>query len=300
MGLREEFLKHLRGARGVSPHTLRAYDSDLRSFTAFLGGEESLAAGRVDVPALRRYLSRLVGSNHAKSSTARALACLRSFFRFLERRGVVRENPASLVRNPRRERRLPDVLDEREVERLLEAAGPSGFLGKRDRAILETIYSGGLRVSEAVKRDVADATLGQGMARIREGKGGKDRLAPLGRPAVRAIEAWLDERRRRIPKENSALFVNSRGGRLDVRSVRRIIDAAALAAGLGRHVKPHTLRHSFATHLLDRGADLRSVQELLGHENLTTTQIYTHVGVRRLREVYEKAHPRARKGSSKL
>jgi integrase/recombinase XerC len=295
MSLREEFLRHLRGARGVSRHTARAYDSDLRKFVAFLGGEEAIPAGRVDVPTLRRYLARLAGSNYAKSSAARALACLRSFFEYLERRGLVSANPARSMRNPRRERRLPDVLDEREVERLLDAAGRSGFLGKRDRAILETIYSGGLRVSEAVGLDVADATLDQGMARVREGKGGKDRLAPLGRPAVRAIEAWLDERRRRIPKENAALFVNARGGRLDVRSVRRIIDTAAMAAGLGRRVKPHTLRHSFATHLLDRGADLRSVQELLGHENLTTTQIYTHVGVRRLREVYDKAHPRARR-----
>jgi integrase/recombinase XerC len=289
MGLVDDFLKHLRGARNLSKHTLRAYEGDLRRFTQFLGGEEAIAAGRVDVPALRRYLATLAAARRAKSSTARSLACLRTFFSFLERRRVVASNPAADLRGPRKERRLPGVLDEKDVERLLDAAG-----GRRNRALLETLYAGGLRVSEAVGLDVEDATLEGGLVRVREGKGSKERLAPIGRPAARAIEAWLDERRR-ISNSGGALFVNDRGGRIDVRTARRIVAAAAKAAGLGRRVTPHTLRHSFATHLLDRGCDLRSVQELLGHENVTTTQIYTHVSVGRLKQVYDQAHPRARR-----
>jgi integrase/recombinase XerC len=294
MGLVDDFLRHLRGARNLSKHTLRAYAGDLGRFTAFLGGEAMVAAGRVDVATLRRYLATLVAANRARSSTARTLACLRTFFAFLERRGVVASNPAALLRNPRKERRLPGVLDEKEVEKLLDAAGGSDFAGRRNRALLETMYAGGLRVSEAIGLDVSDATLDAGLVRVREGKGAKERLAPIGRPAARAIEAWLDERRR-LTAVSGALFVNTAGGRLDVRSARRIVAAAAKTAGLGRRVSPHTLRHSFATHLLDRGCDLRSVQELLGHENVTTTQIYTHVSAGRLRQVYDQAHPRARR-----
>lgn len=290
MSLVEDFLKHLRGARNLSRHTLRAYEGDLRRFVQFLGGEPPLAAGRVDTSTLRRYLATLAAANRAKSSTARSLACLRTFFAFLERRGVISENPTADLRGPRKDRRLPGVLDEKDVERLLEAAA-----GRRDRALLEVLYAGGLRVSEAVGLDIEDATLDSGLVRVRDGKGSKERLAPVGRSAARAIAAWLDERRR-AESNGSALFINAKGGRLDVRSVRRIVDAAAKAAGLGRRVTPHTLRHSFATHLLDRGCDLRSVQELLGHENVTTTQIYTHVSVGRLRQVYASAHPRAKLG----
>jgi integrase/recombinase XerC len=294
MGLVDDFLRHLRGARNLSKHTLRAYAGDLGRFTAFLGGETIIAAGRVDVATLRRYLATLLAANRARSSTARTLACLRTFFAFLERRGVVASNPAAHLRNPRKERRLPGVLDEKEIEKLLDAAGGSDFAGRRNRALLETMYAGGLRVSEAIGLDVSDATLDAGLVRVREGKGAKERLAPIGRPAARAIEAWLDERRA-LARAGGALFVNAAGGRLDVRSARRIVAAAAKAAGLGRRVSPHTLRHSFATHLLDRGCDLRSVQELLGHENVTTTQIYTHVSAGRLRQVYDQAHPRARR-----
>ncbi len=289
MGLVDDFLRHLRGARNLSRHTLRAYGGDLRRFIQFLGGESTVAAGRVDVGTLRRYLATLAAANRAKSSTARTLATLRTFFAFLERRGIVSLNPVANLRGPRKERRLPEVLDEKEVERLLDAAE-----NRRDRALLETLYAGGLRVSEAIGLDVADVAQASGLVRVREGKGAKERLAPVGRPALRAIDAWLDERRR-LGLEGVALFVNASGGRLDVRTARRIVVAAAMAAGLGRRVTPHTLRHSFATHLLDRGCDLRSVQELLGHENVTTTQIYTHVSVGRLREVYNSAHPRARR-----
>ncbi|HEY3225663.1 MAG TPA: site-specific integrase, partial [Planctomycetota bacterium] len=191
----EDFLRHLRGARRLSKHTLRAYGGDLRRFIQFLGGEELLAAGRADVATLRRYLAKLASADYAKSSTARTLACLRTFFGFLERRGILVENTAAHLRNPKKDLRLPNVLDEKEVERLLEAAGGPDFAGRRNRALLETIYSGGLRVSEAVGLDLADATLEAGMVRVREGKGGKERLAPIGRPATRAIGAWLEERR---------------------------------------------------------------------------------------------------------
>ena len=295
MSLVDDFLRHLRGARNLSKHTLRAYAGDLRRFTQFLGGETTLAAGRVDVSVLRRYQATLAAANRAKSSTARSLACLRTFFAFLERRGVIDSNPAANLRGPRKERRLPGVLDEKDVEKLLEAAGGRDFAGRRNRALLETLYAGGLRVSEAIGLDVADTTLDAGLVRVREGKGSKERLSPIGRPAQRAIEAWLDERRLRVRNDGGALFVNAEGGRLDVRTARRIVAAAAKAAGLGGRVTPHTLRHSFATHLLDRGCDLRSVQELLGHENVTTTQIYTHVSVGRLKQVYDQSHPRAQR-----
>lgn len=294
MGLVDDFLRHLRGSRNLSRHTLRAYAGDLRRFVQFTGGEEPIAAGRITSSSLRRYLATLAAANQAKSSMARALACLRTFFGFLESRRLLEVNPAVNLQGPRKERKLPGVLDEPEVARLLESAGGRDFAGLRNRALLETLYSGGLRVAEAVGLDVADAALDSGLVRVREGKGGKERLAPIGRPAARAIAAWLDERRPRAKGDGGPLFINANGGRLDVRSVRRIVDAAAEAAGLGRRVSPHTLRHSFATHLLDRGCDLRSVQELLGHEHVTTTQIYTHVSVGRLKQVYERAHPRAR------
>ena len=293
MSLVEDFLRHLRGARNLSKHTLRAYAGDLRQFTLFLGGKETVAAPPEGTAVLRRFLATLVAGNRAKSSTSRTLSCLRTYFAYLERRGYA--NPAQNLMGPRKERRLPGVLDEKEVAKLLDAAGGADFAGRRNRALIETLYAGGLRVSEAVGLDVEDATLDSGLVRVREGKGAKERLAPIGRPAARAIEAWLDERRRLRKTDGGALFVNAGGGRLDVRSARRIVVAAAKAAGLGRRVSPHTLRHSFATHLLDRGCDLRSVQELLGHENVTTTQIYTHVSVGRLKQVYDSAHPRARR-----
>ncbi len=280
---RDDFLRDLRLARNASPHTLRAYDGDLRRFVGFLGSDEPIEAGRVDVQILRRYLARLAEANYGRRSTARALACLRSFYDWLVRLGRLDSNPVKLMRTPKLEKRLPNFLEEREVERLIAAAA-----AWRDRALLETIYSGGLRVSEAVGLDLRDLSLEGGTAHV-HGKGGKERLSCLGTPAVQAIERWLSER----GLEAGPLFLNRGGTRLDVRSVRRILDHAKAAAGIEKHVSPHTLRHSFATHMLNRGADLRSVQELLGHSNLATTQIYTHVTTQRLKEVYDRAHPRA-------
>jgi integrase/recombinase XerC len=232
---------------------------------------------------LRGFLVELNGRGLAKSSVARYVAAVRSFTRFLAREGAIESDPARALRSPSPRRPLPLHLGEDEVSRLIDAA-----TGERDRAILETLYGGGLRVSELVgldRDDVRDA-----VARVR-GKGRKERLAPLGRAAAAAIDAYLAARPR--PADPRPLFLNAQGRRLSDRSVHRLLKACALRAGLDPRTKPHTLRHSFATHLLDRGADLREVQELLGHASIATTQIYTHVSMERLRKVYERAHPRA-------
>ncbi|HZE97178.1 MAG TPA: tyrosine recombinase XerC [Planctomycetota bacterium] len=295
MGPKEEFLRHLAAERNLSPHTVRAYGGDLDRFAEFVGGEARLLTPDVNVLLIRRFLSRCHAENYQKSSMARMLACLRTFFDYFLRRGVVDANPVRQVRTPRLDKKLPSFLEEAEVVQLLEATTGDTFTDRRDRALLETLYGGGLRVSEATGLDLADVQIDSGIAVVR-GKGGKERLAPLGSGATRSIEEYLPERAVRVERLMSgvsAVFINKNGTRLNVRSVRRILDRRASAAGLRKAVTPHTLRHSFATHLLERGADLRAVQELLGHANLTTTQIYTHVTTHRLKEVYDRAHPRA-------
>lgn len=295
MGPREEFLRHLSAERNLSPHTVRAYGGDLDRFIEFAGGESKLLTPAVNVAFVRRYLSKLHAESYQKSSMARTLACLRTFYDYFLRRGGIDENPVRQVRTPRLDKKLPSFLDEDEVRRLLESTTGDSFTDRRDRALLETIYGGGLRVSEATGLDLTDLQMDQGFAVVR-GKGGKERLAPLGSGASRAIEEYLPERAVRVEKLMSgvdAVFINKNGTRLNVRSVRRILDRRASLGGIKKAVTPHTLRHSFATHLLNRGADLRAVQELLGHANLTTTQIYTHVTTHRLKEVYDQAHPRA-------
>ncbi len=292
----DDFLRHLAVERNLSPHTVRAYQGDLLRFAAFMGGEAGLLDRPPDVIALRRFLADLHASNFAKSSMARLLACLRTFYDYFLRIGRIAANPVRSVRTPRLDKKLPGVLDEDEVRRLLEATEGDGFSALRDRAILESLYGGGLRVSELAGLDLADLQLEEGTAIVR-GKGGKERLAPLGRSSCAALTAYLPDRSRlleRVGTAPDAVFVNKNGTRLDVRSIRRILDARASQAGLQKAVTPHTLRHSFATHLLNRGADLRAVQELLGHASLTTTQIYTHVTTHRLKEVYDRAHPHAR------
>jgi len=295
MGPREEFLRHLSTERNLSPHTVRAYGGDLDRFIEFVGGEGKLLAREVNVLLVRRFLSKLHTEAYQKSSMARTLACLRTFYDYFLRRGGIDANPVRQVRTPRLDKKLPAFLDEAEVTRLMDATTGDTFTDLRDRSLLETIYGGGLRVSEATGLDLPDLQMDQGFAVVR-GKGGKERLAPLGTGAARAIEGYLPERAVRVEKLMSgvaALFINKNGTRLNVRSVRRILDRRAAVAGIRKAVTPHTLRHSFATHLLNRGADLRAVQELLGHANLTTTQIYTHVTTHRLKEVYDQAHPRA-------
>ncbi len=294
-GASDEFLRHLRYQRNLSPHTIRAYAGDLARFAAFLGGEEALLRGDVTVERIRRFLAGLHAAGREKASTARLLACLRTFYDYFLRRGRIAANPVRAVRTPRLDKKLPSFLEEDEVARLLEAVGGGEFADRRDRALLEILYGGGLRVGEAVGLDLEDLQAEGGLATVR-GKGGRERLAPLGSRAVQAIGLYLPARSdllSRARADTAALFLNKNATRLDARSVRRLLDRRSALAGLARPVTPHTLRHSFATHLLNRGADLRAVQELLGHANLTTTQIYTHVTTHRLKEVYDKSHPRA-------
>ncbi len=297
VSLPARFLRHLEVHKGFSPETLRAYRNDLDHFMAFLGDEARIAGGGVDVPLMRRYLAEMTDAGLSRRTLARRLACLRTFYRWLMREGIADRSPAALLRSPRPERRLPAILDESEVAALVEAPPRTGFRGSRDRAVLECLYGGGLRVSELVHLDLADVNAGEGVALVRAGKGRKDRVAPLGGCALAALEAYGIERRRRLQaleRESPALFLNKSGRRLNARSVRRILIFWLGRAGIAKPVTPHTLRHSFATHLLNRGADLRAVQELLGHAHIATTQIYTHVSTQRLKDVYDRAHPRAR------
>jgi integrase/recombinase XerC len=289
-----KFLDYLTIERNYSPHTQTNYAVDLREFEAFLG---TTPVERADLGLLRRYLLELKKRNLAPTSIARKLATLRSFYRFLAREGLMKKSPAAGLRGPKLGRRLPLFLSEEDVARLLEF--PSGSASDaRDRAILETLYSTGCRVAEIVRLNVDDVDFIGGLVRV-AGKGGKERLCPIGERALGAARAYLDWRRRAGAPEGArrVLFLNhSRnrtGSRLTARSVRRILDRRFAQASLNGKISPHDLRHSFATHLLNRGADLRSVQELLGHENLSTTSIYTHVSSARMKSVYEKAHPRA-------
>jgi integrase/recombinase XerC len=284
----EAFFRYLGVERGVSVHTLRAYRGDLADCAAFLARARLPGLADADARALRGYLADLHERGLQKTSMARRLAALRSFYRFLVRRGWLRRNPATELRTPRLPKRLPGCLPIDESETLL-AAGPDGrATAARDRAILEMLYATGVRVAELSGLDVEDVDLAEGTARV-FGKGSKERIVPVGRQAIQAVRAYLRGRR----TASGPLFRNRRGGRLTARSIRRVVRARARAAGLARRVTPHTLRHTFATHLLDAGADLRLIQELLGHARLGTTQKYTHVSMDRLMRVYDNAHPRA-------
>ncbi len=288
------FLAELRATRGASQHTLRAYAQDLEHFALHCAALELLEPQLVGARALRAWLLELEERGLARSSIQRKLSSVRSFFRQLERHGAIAQHPAAGLRAARGARKLPARLAIEEVERVLAGPELSSASGLRDRAILELMYSSGTRAAETVGLDRADVDLRAGVLRVR-GKGRKERIAPLGSHARNALSAYLaDPRRPRAAiRASGALFLNARGGRLTTRSLGRIVTQAARAGGLARPISPHTLRHAFATHLLDRGADLRSVQGLLGHAHLVTTQIYTHVSIERLRQVYEKAHPRA-------
>ncbi|MCI0588985.1 MAG: tyrosine recombinase XerC [Planctomycetes bacterium] len=284
------FLEHLeQGNR--SRHTLRAYGADLRAFAAFAAARGYRAPGDLTPSALRAYLAHLHERKAARSSVLRRLAAVRSFLRFLVSRDRLGANPALSIRLPRAERRLPTFLSLEEATRIVETPGEDSLASLRDRALLEVLYSSGCRASELVGLREEDLDIRGGLARVR-GKGKKERMVVLGRPAAKALQAYLGEKHRR-GFGSAAIFVNLKGGPLTDRSLRRVLRKHVLRAGLGRRVSPHTLRHSFATHLLDRGADLRMVQEMLGHERLSTTQIYTHVSMERLRAAYQKAHPRA-------
>jgi len=289
------FDRHLTVERNVSEHTRRAYRQDLEAFHRFLREELKWPAEglleRVDNLVLRRYLAVLHKRNK-KTTIGRKLAALRTFFAFLVREGVLRTNPGELVATPKQEKYLPRTLTVDEAYALLEQKGDGGLLALRDRAIVETLYSCGLRVSELTGLDVGSVDLQQGLVRVL-GKGRKERIVPVGRKAREALRAYLDARGN--PGDEAALFLNRRGGRLTARSVERNLKLQLLRAGILKEATPHALRHSFATHLLDGGADLRSIQELLGHASLSTTQKYTQVSVDHLMNVYDKAHPRSRK-----
>jgi integrase/recombinase XerC len=292
------FLQYLRVERNASELTIKSYREDLTALVDYLSdsrGGTCPAPDGVTVLDLRGYVAALHEAGYAKSTIARRLASLRSFFRFGQREGWSKVNPAKPLRNPRKERSLPHFLSSEDLGRLLQAPSPEEPLGLRDRAILETIYSAGLRVSELVGLCQSDLDFAGGVVRVR-GKGRRERLAPIGSYASRALKRWLRARKLH-PREASGpeapVFVNKFGRRITTRSVGRMLEKYLRQTGLDTRTTPHSLRHSFATHLLDRGADIRSVQELLGHQSLVTTQIYTHVSTAGLREAYERAHPRA-------
>jgi integrase/recombinase XerC len=294
------FDRHLADERGVSRHTRAAYGTDLGRFARFLSTVfwnrplEKIAAADVDALAVRSYLAHLRADGLVKASIGRHLSALRTFFAFLKREGRVDANPAKAIATPRKEQALPRTLSVTEAGAVVEARGREGALGARDRALLELLYATGLRVSELVGLKLEDVDLSARQVRT-IGKGRKERIVPFGRAAADAVKTWLKARADMRPsaRDAGALFLNANAGRLTDRSVRRILDRAVSAADVGRHDSPHALRHSFATHLLAAGADLRSIQELLGHASLSTTQKYTHLDAERLLEVYRKSHPKA-------
>ena len=283
------FLRYLLAERAASSHTVRSYRADLLDCVAFLARRGLGALVDADARVVRGYLADLHARGLARTSIARRLATLRSFFRYLTRRGLVKGNPAREVRTPSLPGRLPAHLPIDQSEALFHQPFGEDEASRRDRAILEMLYASGVRVAELSGLSLEDLDLRDGSVRVL-GKGRKERIVPLGSKAVEALRGYLGERE----GARGPLFRNPRGGRLTVRSLHRIVRARARAAGLVGRVTPHTLRHTFATHLLDAGADLRLIQELLGHARLTTTQRYTHVSVERLAKVYDAAHPRAR------
>jgi len=299
------YLAHLAEERALSPHTLRAYGGDLHRFVAFLAAEflnqppESVRPQDVDALAVRSFLAHLSRADVGRRSQGRALSAVRSLFRFACREGELTTNPAAAIRTPKHPKHLPRHLRPGEVENLIEQPAGDDPLALRDRAFLELLYASGLRVGELVSLDWDDLDLTGRVLRVL-GKGGKERMVPFGKPAGEALRAWRAASaalRPGVPAagEPEPVFLNSRGGRLTDRSVRRLLDRYADAAKLPPGIHPHTLRHTFATHLLEGGADLRAIQELLGHSSLGTTQKYTHLELERLLQVYREGHPRAKK-----
>ena len=324
------FLEYLIDERHFSQYTSKCYGVDLRQFIAFLTDEyglpfdqnaESAAWRRAqsssnegivgtvgpktmtgtilecDVEPIRAFLANLAACNYSAATMARKIATLRSFHKWLDRTGIIGRNPMTVIRTPKQRRRLPKAITVQDVERLLAAPEAETLLGCRDRAMLETLYSTGIRVSELVGIDVQDVDE-PGQALIVRGKGRRERIVPLGTHALRAMSDWIAMRRRHghTLAGGEPLFINRHGGRISTRSVRRKVSKYLEQADLDPDISPHTLRHSFATHLLDNGADLRAVQELLGHRSLSTTQVYTHLTTQRMREAYDGAHPRAEAG----
>lgn len=301
----DKFLKFLSIEKNVSPHTLKAYASDLKEFHEFLITSLSLPTDaaqleikKIDHLMIRAFLSHLYQKCKKKSSLARKLAALRSFFRFLVDERILTTNPAEIISTPRQEKPLPTFLPVDEIFSLLEAVPVNNVWSARDRAIFEVLYSSGLRVSELVGLNDEDVDFSLEIIKV-VGKGRKERIVPVGAKALQALKIYLPQRDQLLaswPLKTSPLplFINKWGGRLTARSVARLLQKYIKKCGLMRQISPHALRHSFATHLLDAGADLRAIQEMLGHVSLSTTQRYTHVSLDRLLEVYDRAHPRAK------
>ncbi len=305
----EKFLEYLRYQRNASAHTVRNYASDLEQFLSFLTttpeGEKRPAPDleQIDNITIREFLGALYQKSNRKSSVARKLATVRSFMKYLAAQDAIRSNPARIVSSPKLEKRLPDYLTIDAVTKLVEAPDIDTILGKRDRAILELLYGAGLRAGELVSLDIGDISLGEGLVRV-TGKGRKERIVPFGRRAAEAIESYLNARANLVrsgrrnsqkdPAPSEAVFLNFRGARLTSRSVGNMVDRYVFILSQKLKVHPHTLRHTFATHMLGAGADLRTIQELLGHESLSTTQKYTHVSVEQLVRIYHSCHPRAK------
>ena len=281
----EKYLSYLEIEKNYSKYTLINYKIDLKEFFAFIG-EQPIE--KVDYLTLRRYLAKIREKEHKPRTIARKLSSLRSFFKFLNREGYLKNNPSKLLTTPKLDKKLPEFLTEKEITQFVEAPTLKDEAGRRDRAILETLYSTGIRVSELVGLNVESIDFISNIVKV-FGKGKKERLVPIGDRALQSIRDYLKKRKH----DTAALFLNKSGTRLSTRSICNITEKYIRLVGLRDSISPHALRHSFATHLLNRGADLRSVQELLGHVNLSTTQIYTHMTTEKLKSVYEKAHPRA-------
>ncbi|MFC1782226.1 site-specific tyrosine recombinase/integron integrase [Planctomycetota bacterium] len=322
----KEFLEYLSYEKHFSHHTTKCYSADLKQYAAYMhtqaephyhephahapphqyqpdqpaGVATAVAVDvtklilQADVNVIRAFMAHLCQENYSKATTARKLATLRSFYKYLVRRGRLETSPVSAIRTPKQEKRLPLFLEPEQVTALLNCPPSHTLLGARDRAILETLYGSGLRVSELVALNLADVDFLGEVLHIR-GKGKKERLSPIGAPALQSIQRFLSFRDADPRKESfdtQALYINKHGQRLSTRSVRRKLDKYLLQAGLDPRISPHTLRHSFATHMLNNGADLRVVQELLGHQSLSTTQIYTHLTTQKMKETYDDSHPR--------
>jgi integrase/recombinase XerC len=306
------FLAYLKLNRHVSPHTVRAYESDVSQYLAFVASEtgkkmSELGPADLDMNSVRLHIAELNKADKARSSVARKLSALRTFVKYLRREEIIDHDPAAMAVAPKRDQTIPTHLSEPEITRLIETPDTRDPLGRRDRAILELFYASGLRLSELVAIDLEDLNLGDRMVRVM-GKGGKERILPFNQSTVAALKAWMKDRaailgnrepgagsRKKSKVVSDPLFINYRGSRLTGRSVDRLLRRYVAQCSTRMGVSPHALRHSFATHLLQRGADLRAIQELLGHARLSTTQRYTHVNAAQLIDVYRKSHPRAAK-----
>lgn len=295
----DRFIDHIKAVKNASEHTVRGYASDIAQFIEFLESEKlSTNPADLDSRTLRRYLARLQRQGTGKASIARKISSLRSFFKYLLRKGLIESNPATGLMTPKREKRLPKFLRDEQVEALMQRPDTSAPIGMRDTAILEVLYATGVRVSELVGMDLRSLDLKASEIKV-FGKGSKERIVLIGRAAQEALAAYLNFGRtqllsaRQDKDQEQALFLNRFGYRLGVRNVRRLLNKHFGAVSDEMKISPHVLRHTFATHMLEHGADLRSIQELLGHVSISTTQVYTHVSRERLKQVYEAAHPRA-------